>query len=1074
MLDGTPVSPDVTTAPIESLEQMGHVHIDQGTTKFDITKESEKKVILDGISAFSDVDPTSPIDACVPKSESETESNTPVSNGVIGILDSPDIVSATIESPGYINIVREVTPSSLAEDSERKEIKVVTPAFTDVDPDLIKVEMTTTLVSKPSISHEEVSSPTALSLDDVQEDDTDVPSHTEYVNIDVGVTPLTITEDAEVVEDSELVEDPVVPETKNVEQVRRTSENESTTQIIEPDSIVGEDPKIDVGFVKESEPHKVNLICTVEQASEQPKNEDTDLEIQGDITILEVTDTVDSFDEVDLSNMEEFDQIIDDLTIPDCDQDTPDPLTVHNVVVDSPEDTRKNETSKNHVELKKTLLQDQQIVIEEKITVESNTREVFAENDNLLTNTQQSDDSITSYNNREKEENYKKSLHHNNDLITTDGSLLANKSLNTTTVAQDESIKLRSDKEQNYHVKIETGELKERQDNRYDYLSRVSNRDENDSRANEINAQAKQWIEVVEQDDNRPENKSPEVENQEDAVSKEEDHSVKKELISKTRNPTENKHHIEDSTIVTKQKQHSLTNEQVNHSTISQEGFNNQDNPLTHQLDDDTNDFNNGEIEGVVTAARIKEDSTFNREYNPVYIKTEHQKTTTDVLIDSSNILTFDNKNTGLQHRESRLDQRYTEGKPDLLSENIIKENRSEFTVIESSLKNLTDKENGSIDSVVVNDSNSRNNRRGKPLSDKKFETATKRVVGREENSWIRVSADSSESVNTAHQNKVETKVEPESRQKILAINSIVSLKGDSIDFKEYLLKHSDTVFNVRESNEFRGKDLENMTETELIVEPLLDGQESDVIKLKGSLQTVDDLLSGAVSSSNGMGSNQEVMAVIQDAVNEFTADIGSGESRKNISSEVNIVFPHSPSAQKRTISFIFKEDQEQRFHSEIETDIANKSPLASPAQHVSMLSIDDSSTQPGMKRSGSFLSVANVPELNASGKHVDTHAQSDKQWSYSIRQKNEGTCQLSIQVIMDSNILERFETETVEFKNILKNFEHDGCIGEWVLVNCTTREIEIFIQLLKELLEKEKLRELDNDMDKNKFCYIL
>ena len=74
----------------------------------------------------------------------------------------------------------------------------------------------------------------------------------------------------------------------------------------------------------------------------------------------------------------------------------------------------------------------------------------------------------------------------------------------------------------------------------------------------------------------------------------------------------------------------------------------------------------------------------------------------------------------------------------------------------------------------------------------------------------------------------------------------------------------------------------------------------------------------------------------------------------------------------------------------------------------------------------------------------------------------------------MDPSVLERFETETFEYKNLLNGMKSDGCVGEWVLVNCTTREIEIFIQLLKEFMERERFREINSDKNKRKFCYIL
>ena len=135
-------------------------------------------------------------------------------------------------------------------------------------------------------------------------------------------------------------------------------------------------------------------------------------------------------------------------------------------------------------------------------------------------------------------------------------------------------------------------------------------------------------------------------------------------------------------------------------------------------------------------------------------------------------------------------------------------------------------------------------------------------------------------------------------------------------------------------------------------------------------------------------------------------------------------------------------------------------------------------------------MSVANIPDVayttsteldiknrSSTSSSISSNDQ-NKQWQYRVtKQKPQGSCQLSIQVVMDPHVLERFETETVEYKDLVAGMKSDGCVGEWVLVDCTTREIEIFILLLKELLEKE-LRSPNKDTEaadsKDKFCFIL
>ena len=82
---------------------------------------------------------------------------------------------------------------------------------------------------------------------------------------------------------------------------------------------------------------------------------------------------------------------------------------------------------------------------------------------------------------------------------------------------------------------------------------------------------------------------------------------------------------------------------------------------------------------------------------------------------------------------------------------------------------------------------------------------------------------------------------------------------------------------------------------------------------------------------------------------------------------------------------------------------------------------------------------------------------------------KNE-TCHVNIQVIMDPTATEKVETETFEFKSVLRN--DDNSVGDWVLVDCTTKEIKTFIQLLKEILERERKR--NEKFDGKSFCRIL
>ena len=82
---------------------------------------------------------------------------------------------------------------------------------------------------------------------------------------------------------------------------------------------------------------------------------------------------------------------------------------------------------------------------------------------------------------------------------------------------------------------------------------------------------------------------------------------------------------------------------------------------------------------------------------------------------------------------------------------------------------------------------------------------------------------------------------------------------------------------------------------------------------------------------------------------------------------------------------------------------------------------------------------------------------------------KNE-TCHVNIQVIMDPTATEKVETETFEFKSVLRN--DDNSVGDWVLVDCTKKEIKTFIQLLQEILERERKR--NKKCDNKNLCRIL
>lgn len=194
--------------------------------------------------------------------------------------------------------------------------------------------------------------------------------------------------------------------------------------------------------------------------------------------------------------------------------------------------------------------------------------------------------------------------------------------------------------------------------------------------------------------------------------------------------------------------------------------------------------------------------------------------------------------------------------------------------------------------------------------------------------------------------------------------------------------------------------------------------------------------------------------------------------------SEVNVVFPSSPSHKPapRIVSFAFKDEVMSKLHLktpvknyESSIDIHRDLLVPTSPKTVSLLSVEEQDIPTTLNTYGYYLSVANVPQGIFS---TARDQKNDKKWSYRLMQgddKNE-TCHVNIQVIMDPTATEKVETETFEFKSVLRN--DDNSVGDWVLVDCTTKEIKTFIQLLKEILERERKR--NEKFDGKSFCRIL
>ena len=194
--------------------------------------------------------------------------------------------------------------------------------------------------------------------------------------------------------------------------------------------------------------------------------------------------------------------------------------------------------------------------------------------------------------------------------------------------------------------------------------------------------------------------------------------------------------------------------------------------------------------------------------------------------------------------------------------------------------------------------------------------------------------------------------------------------------------------------------------------------------------------------------------------------------------SEVNVVFPTSPSHKPipRIVSFAFKDEVTSKLH--LKTPVKNyessidihRDPLVPTSpKTVSLLSVEEQDVPTNLNTYGYYLSVANVPQgiFSTAGDQKN-----EKKWSYRLVQgdnKNE-TCHVNIQVIMDPTATEKVETETFEFKSVLRN--DDNSVGDWVLVDCTKKEIKTFIQLLQEILERERKR--NKKCDNKNLCRIL
>ncbi|XP_057294950.1 uncharacterized protein LOC130623474 [Hydractinia symbiolongicarpus] len=340
-----------------------------------------------------------------------------------------------------------------------------------------------------------------------------------------------------------------------------------------------------------------------------------------------------------------------------------------------------------------------------------------------------------------------------------------------------------------------------------------------------------------------------------------------------------------------------------------------------------------------------------------------------------------------------------------------------------------------------------------------------------------------------AKQDKVETRESVEKFEKgndplrkahIIEVETITDEKGDCVNLIEYLVTHPETVFKLQGAEENNSS--ASLKRTELLLQPATD--DTSGVKLHGKIHTLHDIarkLENSIDTFKHDMFNNEVIAVIHDeneeVVKENHAENKGGNERKkdeSVSHEINILFPNSPNTPKRrTISFIFPDNEKnatnlKRYASHL--DIPSNADFSNNEKHVSVISISNEElSSPKLKTMGSYLSVADLPEPK------QAKTTEPKQWQYSLKDKHPGgVCQMSIQVVMDPNVLERMETETFEYQYLMKETETDGCVGEWVLVNCTRSEIKVFIELLRELLKREKERRQSEKFKETKFCHIL
>jgi len=273
------------------------------------------------------------------------------------------------------------------------------------------------------------------------------------------------------------------------------------------------------------------------------------------------------------------------------------------------------------------------------------------------------------------------------------------------------------------------------------------------------------------------------------------------------------------------------------------------------------------------------------------------------------------------------------------------------------------------------------------------------------------------------------------------------------------------------------------------------------------SKNDVEKLLEvGQNTSTNNTSSNLSNLRL--DSSGTLDTNMENGEQTKvdvKHSNEINVLFPTSPKPKTRTISFKFKEGEEKRFESNL--DIPKNDKLSvSTSNAVSVMTNENLAPSPtALKTFASYLSLADIPELKnlleedlsssnvkkwkfeitkvkdknlgkSKGFKIPIKVNKDKSWSYKVsdhKENNESSCKISIQVLIDPNIDERMETETFEYNCSMKS---DGSIGDWVLVDCTRNEITIFVELLKELLEKDKIRiePNQNNNPKKQSCNIM